>query len=147
MPGQVARQRPEANLELLKAAYEFDAKQAVFNFPYNASTPELEAWLPNEVRAIRTAGPALNPLPRPDTIKITTGGWEDAEPWLETCVAELLANPETWLVYNAHGLDGEGWGPLRSEFLERMLDRLLQRGDVKILPVQEMLDLGALRKD
>ena len=29
----------------------FDAKQAVFNFPYNASTPELEAWLPTQVRA------------------------------------------------------------------------------------------------
>lgn len=121
----------------------FDPCQTIFNFPYNASTPELEAWLPNEVRAFRTGqGSALNPLPRPDTVKITTSGWEDAEPWLETCLAELLALPEGWLVYNAHGLDGEGWGPLRSEFLERTLERLLERGDVKILPARDVLDLA-----
>ena len=29
----------------------FDPKQAVFNLPYNASTPELERWLPTQVRA------------------------------------------------------------------------------------------------
>jgi hypothetical protein len=59
-------------------------------------------------------------------------------------VAKLLETPDSWLVYNAHGLDGEGWGPLRSEFLERILDRLLQRGDVKILPAREMLNMGKI---
>jgi peptidoglycan/xylan/chitin deacetylase (PgdA/CDA1 family) len=121
----------------------FDPCQTVFNFPYNASSAELEAWLPNEVRAFRTGpGPALNPLPKPDTVKITTSGWADAEPWLEACVAELLAAPEGWLVYNAHGLDGEGWGPMRSDFLERILDRLMKRGDVQILPALKVLDAG-----
>ena len=62
----------------------FDPKQAIFNFPYNASTPELEAWLPTVVRAFRTGpGPAINPLPRPDTVKLTTGGREDAEVLLD----------------------------------------------------------------
>ncbi len=27
----------------------FDRKQAIFNFPYNASTPELEKWLPTSI--------------------------------------------------------------------------------------------------
>ena len=31
----------------------FDPKQAIFNFPYNASTPELDQWLPSQVRAFR----------------------------------------------------------------------------------------------
>jgi peptidoglycan/xylan/chitin deacetylase (PgdA/CDA1 family) len=118
----------------------FDARQAIFNFPYNASTPELEAWLPSVVRAFRGGpGPALNPLPKPGTVAIRTGGWEDAEPWLEKTLADLLAAPEGWLVYNAHGLDGEGWGPLRSEFLERTLEHLLQHTDVVILPAREVL--------
>jgi len=34
----------------------FDPKQTIFNFPYNASTPELERWLPTQVRAFRTGG-------------------------------------------------------------------------------------------
>jgi len=41
----------------------FDPKQALFNFPYNASTPELERWLPTQVRAFRTGGGAINPWP------------------------------------------------------------------------------------
>ncbi|MEX2309223.1 MAG: polysaccharide deacetylase family protein [Pirellulales bacterium] len=40
-----------------------DPKKAVFNFPFNASTPELERWLPSEVLAFRTGGPAVNRLP------------------------------------------------------------------------------------
>ena len=36
----------------------FDPRQAIFNFPYNASTPELERWLPTQVRAFRTGGGA-----------------------------------------------------------------------------------------
>src|SRR5215475_13779005 len=43
----------------------FDAKNAVYNFAYNASTPEIEAWLPTIVRAFRTGGEAINPLPFP----------------------------------------------------------------------------------
>ncbi len=144
VPFEIAMEKIKRCLDIFTNELEgFDPCQSVFNFPYNASTPELEAWLPNEVRAFRTGpGPALNPLPKPNTIKITTSGWEDAEPWLESCVAELLAAPEGWLVYNAHGLDGEGWGPLRSEFLERILERMVQRADVKILPARDVLDIG-----
>jgi peptidoglycan/xylan/chitin deacetylase (PgdA/CDA1 family) len=118
----------------------FDPCQAVFNFPYNASNAELEAWLPNEVRAFRTGpGPALNPLPASDTVKITTCAWEDAEAYLVSCLADLLAAPEGWLVYNAHGLDGEGWGPMSSAFLERTLGELQSAGQVTILPAIDVL--------
>src|SRR5262245_1463610 len=46
----------------------FDAHQAVYNFAYNASTAEIEAWLPNVVRALRTGGNAINQLPLPGQI-------------------------------------------------------------------------------
>jgi peptidoglycan/xylan/chitin deacetylase (PgdA/CDA1 family) len=119
----------------------FDPKQqAVFAFPYNASTPELEAWLPSVVRAFRTGpGPAINPLPRPDTAKLTTGGWQDAEAWLDRCVDDLLGRESGWLIYTAHGLDGEGWGPLRTEYLERLLERLVTTEYVAVLPTREVL--------
>ncbi len=120
----------------------FDPRQTIFAFPYNASTPQLEAWPPGVVRAFRTGhAPWINPLPGPGAVKITTSGWEDAETWFENTLEELLALEDAWLVYNVHGLDGEGWGPLRSEFLERKLEQLLSRGDVRILPACEMLDL------
>jgi hypothetical protein len=52
----------------------FDARRAVFAFPYNASTPELEAWLPEDVRAFRTAGDPIMPLPRPGQTKVLCTG-------------------------------------------------------------------------
>lgn len=118
----------------------FDPAQAIFAFPYNASTPELEAWLASVVRAFRTGpGPAINPLPKPETVKLTTGGWEDAEPWLDRCVNDLLGRDTGWLIYCAHGLDGEGWGPLRSAHLERMLDRLVGTENLAVLPARKVL--------
>ena len=52
----------------------FDAKEAVFNFPYNRASPELEEWLPSIVRGFRASGGGINPLPLPSTAKITTDG-------------------------------------------------------------------------
>ena len=117
----------------------FDPTKTIFAFPYNDSPPELEAWLPSVVRAFRTKGPAINPFPTPQTVKLTTGGWEDAEPELDRCLDELLARPDGWLIYNAHGLDGEGWGPLRSDYLIRLFEKLITVPDFKILPAREVL--------
>lgn len=119
----------------------FDAKKAVFNFPYNRSSPELERWLPSVVMAFRTAGGVLNPLPRRDTVKITTGGFGpgNAERHLDSCVEKLLAQPAGWLVYNLHGLDEEGWGPIRPSYLEGLLGRLRSVDSVRILPTARAL--------
>ena len=78
----------------------FDAKKAVFNFPYNQSSKELEDWLPSVVMAFRAGGGILNPLPRPDTVKITTGGFGpgNGEKYVEASVEKLLAQPSGWLV-------------------------------------------------
>jgi peptidoglycan/xylan/chitin deacetylase (PgdA/CDA1 family) len=114
----------------------FDAAQAVFAFPYNASTPELEAWLPSVVRAYRTAGDPIMPLPRPGQRKLscTSFGPQPCDDHLQRLVEELLARPSGWLCYNAHGLDDEGWGPLSAPTLERLLARLVEREDMRVLP-------------
>ena len=117
----------------------FDAEKSIFGFPYLASTPELEAWLPGVVRAFRTSGETLNPLPTRATTKLTTGAWPDAELRLDRCVDELLARDSGWLIYCAHGLDGEGWGPLRSEYLKALLERLTQAPNRELLPARDVL--------
>jgi len=113
----------------------FDAKQAVFNFPYNQSTPELEEWLPSVVRAFRTGGSGINPLPYPGMVKVTTTGEgpENCEWHVDKEIERLLAQPEGWLVYNTHGLEEEGWGPIRASYLEELLPRLIEKG-VEVLP-------------
>ena len=120
----------------------FEPAQTIFAFPYNASTLELEAWLPSVVRAFRTgSGPAINDFPSSRTVKLTTSGWEEAETGLDQYLHNLFEQPDGWLIYNTHGLVGEGWGPVRSEYLVRVLDKLLSRSDIQILPAQEVLAL------
>ncbi len=122
----------------------FDATRAVFAFPYNASTPELEAWLPNLVRAFRTAGDPIMPLPQLGQTKIccTSFGPDPCDEHLTRLVNALLARPSGWLCYNVHGLDGEGWGPLSAASLVRLLERLVGRDDTCLLPAGAALDLA-----
>jgi hypothetical protein len=42
-------------------------------------------------------------------------------------------------VFNTHGLDDEGWGPVRATYLERLLERLLALPTVEILPAGRAL--------
>lgn len=125
----------------------FDAHRTVFNFPYNVSTPELDAWLPQVVRAFRVGGETAMPLPALNTTRLTSPASEDAEEKLDRCLETLFVQADGWLLYTAHGLDGEGWGPLRSTYLEALLERLLQRDDVRVLPTQAVLDTAVKPAD
>jgi peptidoglycan/xylan/chitin deacetylase (PgdA/CDA1 family) len=120
----------------------FRRHRAVYNFAFNAHTPTLASWLLTQVRAIRIQGTdGINPLPAHDTHTVTTAGFgpDNCEAHLEAALEQLFARPSGWLVYNGHGVDGEGWGPMRSSYLEDLLIRLLDR-NVLILPVGQALD-------
>ena len=123
----------------------FKADKAIFNMPYNASTPELESWLSNQVLAFRTGGDGpnsgINSMPYKNQKKLTCSafGPGNAENHLEMEIKKLLSRPSGWLIYNTHGLDGEGWGPMRSEFLDQLLTRLSTIDSVAILPTGKAL--------
>lgn len=121
----------------------FQAKEAIFNFAYNASTPEIEAWLPGLVKAFRTGGDAINPLPHRGQVGLTTSAYgpENCEWHLDEQIDRLLAQPSGWLIYNTHGLDDEGWGPIRAEYLEGLLEKLSGIEGVAILPVGKSLSI------
>jgi peptidoglycan/xylan/chitin deacetylase (PgdA/CDA1 family) len=125
-----------------KELKDFKAEESVFNFPFNASTPELETWLRSRVRAIRTSGDAVNPLPHKDLFRLgcISSGPENIDRHLEKTISDFLEGPSGWLVYNTHGLDDEGWGPLSSGFLDELLDRLAGIENVEILPVIPALE-------
>jgi hypothetical protein len=121
----------------------FEASKASFAFPYNRSTRELESWLGGRVRAFRTRGDPVMPLPRPGQQRVTcvSFGQERCDDHLARTVESFLAGGPGWLCYNAHGLDGEGWGPLGSDTLDRLLGELVAR-DVRVLPITAALDLA-----
>lgn len=123
----------------------FEPKKAVFNFPYNSSTPELEAWLPTQVMAFRAGGGGINPLPHKGQVKLTctSFGPGNCEHHLDNEIEKLLAKDAGWLIYNTHGLDDEGWGPIRSCYLEKLLERLLAIDSVAIMPAGKALQTFA----
>ena len=119
----------------------FDPKESIFNFPFNASTPELENWLPSQVKAFRTGGPPLNPLPHKGQVKLTctSFGPGNIDQHLDAEVNNLLAKNSGWLIYNTHGVDDEGWGPISADFLDRLLSRLKSMDSVEIIPAGKAL--------
>jgi len=119
----------------------FDPKKAVYNFAYNASTPELEKWLTGRVRAFRTGGGAINRCPHPGQVKLTctSFGPGNCEQAVDREIEKLLALPTGWLIFNTHGLDDEGWGPMRSTYLDRLLGRLTAIESIDVLPTGNAL--------
>ena len=122
---------------------DFEPSRATFAFPYNRSTAELEDWLGRRVRAFRTGGEPVMPLPLSGQKRVTcvSFGPEPCDEHLVETVERFLAGPAGWLCYNLHGLDGEGWGPVGSDTLADLLERLLGRG-VPVLPITAALDLA-----
>jgi len=121
----------------------FDPMESIFNFPYNASTPELEEWLPTQVKAFRTGGPAINELPHKGQTRLTctTYGPDNIEKHLNEEIDKLLERPSGWLIYNTHGLDDEGWGPIRADALDQLLERLTAIKTVEIIPAGKALKM------
>ena len=119
----------------------FDPQKAIFNFPFNSSTEELEEWLKDKVLAFRTAGGAVNKLPHKKQKKLIciSAGPDNIDSYFEEQIQKFLLEPKGWFIFNAHGLDGEGWGPMSSGYLDELLDRLLGLEHVGIMPVGEAL--------
>lgn len=122
----------------------FAASEASFAFPYNRSSPALEAWLRDRVRAFRTGGDPIMSLPRPGRQRVTctSFGPGRCDDHLVRTIESFLAGPPGWLCYNLHGLDDEGWGPVGSVTLDRLLERLVASG-VHVLPITAVFDLAA----
>lgn len=142
MPLQNAKDLIKSCLDYFsKHLTDFKPQNAIFNFPYNSSTPELEAWLSDQVLALRTGGPGINPLPYKGQKKLTCSafGPGNTEAFLDQEIKKLLELSSGWLIYNTHGLNGEGWGTMSAEYLDRLLDRLTSIDSVAVLPAGKVL--------
>ncbi len=126
----------------------YSSDESVYNCAYNASSPELEAWLKTKFRAIRTGWGYFNPLPHEGQFRLTcsSNGPENIDKQLGKTIDDFLEGPSGWMIYNAHGLDDEGWGPLSSVFLDELLGRLMEMDHVKVQPVISALDCVQMKK-
>lgn len=115
----------------------FDAGGQLFHLAYLAAPAPVVQHLATRTLGVRRAlGRAgLNPSARHDLggdVDCITFG-DPAGELMRLRLDRFLAAEDGWLVLVLHGLDGEGWGPIPCEVLERQLDRLLDAG-VRIAP-------------
>jgi peptidoglycan/xylan/chitin deacetylase (PgdA/CDA1 family) len=144
VPFAEAKRLIEACLDVFRAELAgFEPSEASFAFPYNRSTPDLEAWLRTRVRAFRTRGDHVMPLPAPNQQRVSclSFGPGRCDAHLSETIDAFLAGGPGWLCYNLHGLDDEGWGPVGGDTLDRLLERLVAH-DVRVLPITAALDLA-----
>lgn len=128
----------------------FNASQAVYNFAYNASNRELEDFTLTKVKAVRTGGWNIlgsstmdNPFPQnggPVRLGCWSYGPDNADNWVEKEVNKFLNGSGGWLILNLHGLDEEGWGPVSSAYLEKLLKRLVTINYLDVLPAGIVLE-------
>ena len=64
---------------------------------------------------------------------------KEIEKTLDREIDGLLARESGWMIFNTHGLDEEGWGPIRATYLDRLLDRLTKIESVELLPAARAL--------
>lgn len=152
IPLEKAKQKIDQCLDYFEDHLEgFVTSEAVFNFAYNASNESLEKYTLNRVRAIRTGGWSLdkkgqraNPFPS-STSPLKLGcfghGPDYCDNFIEDEVTTFLNSTGGWLILNLHGLDDEGWGPLRSTYLDELLKRLVKINYLDILPAGEVLKI------
>jgi peptidoglycan/xylan/chitin deacetylase (PgdA/CDA1 family) len=144
VPLAEAKRLIEACLDVFRAELAgFDASEASFAFPYNRSSPDVESWLRTRVRAFRTSGDPVMPLPYSNQQRVTCTSFGPGccDEHLSATIDSFLADRPGWLCYNLHGLDDEGWGPVTSDTLDRLLEHVVAH-DARVLPITAALDLA-----
>lgn len=120
----------------------FEPQKAVFNFPFNATSEALDAYTLSRVGALRAWGNGdINPMPasKPRILGCSSHGENNIDRWVKNKVKAFLQSDGGWLILNTHGLDGEGWGPMSSRYLDKLLGKLNKRDSVAVLPVAKAL--------
>lgn len=121
---------------------------AVYNFAYNASTPELEDFTMTKVSAIRTGGwlvlkdSKVNAFPVKE-LPLRLGCWghgpDFCDDYVEQEINKFLAGEGGWLILNLHGLDEEGWGPVSTSYLDNLFKRLIKIDFLTVRPTGEIV--------
>lgn len=125
---------------------DFDAEKTIYHLTYNRSTALVNDYLLGKVKAIRAVGPEGKPgSGMNNQAELAQGiyncSWYGPKHCDEHLMASLqlaeVVRPKVFM-YMLHGLDNEGWGPLRSHTLERALDYILES------PFLDYIDTSAL---
>ena len=123
--------------------------EAVFSYAFCASNPELDSFLLEHVKAVRTGGwivmedTKYNKVPKKEE-KFTLGCWVhgpgNCDKYIEEEINKFLLSDGGWLIFNLHGFDNEGWGPISTKYYDQLLKRLVEVKKLEVLPIGEVIN-------
>ena len=126
----------------------YEPSESVYNFAFNASNIELDNYALQRVQAVRTGAhlvlkdSLINKIPvssKPVRLGCWGKGPGFGDDYVEEQVNAFLKGSGGWMIINLHGLDDEGWGPLRTSYLDNLLKRLVKIDYLDVLPTGEVL--------
>lgn len=121
----------------------FKTEDAVFNFPFNSSNDELDAFCLSHMRAVRTRSETpYNVIAKTnEPVRLGCGfhGPDLIDDWMERTINDFLDGDGGWIVLNMHGFDDEGWGPISTTYYRSLLNRLSKLSHVAVKSVGEVL--------
>lgn len=118
----------------------FDAKNSIYHFAYNRSTPAINSYLLKKVKAIRATGfkgeigTGMN-MSEDIENRIFNCSWHGPDYCDDHLLNTLkIAEKEQPILfmYMLHGLDEEGWGPIRETGLVNALNYIIKSKKLKI---------------
>jgi peptidoglycan/xylan/chitin deacetylase (PgdA/CDA1 family) len=129
---------------------DYNPHKAIYNYAYNASNQELDEYALNHVKAVRTGGflvlkdTRYNNIASKKLKALRLGCWsfgpDLCDDKVEQEVNTFLLGKGGWLILNLHGLDNEGWGPISTSYLDRLLKKLIKIRNLDILPTGVVLN-------
>lgn len=123
----------------------FDPSATPYHLTYNRSTADVDRYLLERVRAIRTCGdgePTDGLSHEGDLSRRTFGctwhGPDYCDDHLLASLQHAEGSASPLFLYMMHGLDGEGWGPIRESGLQKALDFVEQSDTLTYRPIDNL---------
>ncbi|MEI7932304.1 MAG: polysaccharide deacetylase family protein [Alphaproteobacteria bacterium] len=142
-PWRVASELRQSKADLQR---EIPQDDFTISMPWNAASPVSDLFVRRTYSACRLGGgdiaynrlDAFNPYALASWAPGPRHAWEDH-------VAAIEAIPDGgWLIFGYHSLDGEGWEPITSEFLDQLCGYLADR-EIEVATVRDVVSRHAAR--
>lgn len=115
----------------------FEPARSLYCFAYNASTPALCDWLLERVGAVRTGGSGFLRHEEVDARIWPSRAFGPDGPGTDLMDVLTRARHErpAAVVYCLHGLEGQGWGPIKRDHLRRALETIISDDALEYWPI------------